>query len=112
MRTYDDLCEVMRECGIPFARISWEPLDPEDIPPLPHALLVPQRTRNAMADGGVCCKVTPYDIELYAHGSSIELEQRVDAALEAHDFQFNRYTVPLGDGIVETVWPGLDCIGI
>ena len=99
MRTYDDLCEVMRECGIPFARISWEPLDP-------------QKTRNAMADGGVCCKITPYDIELYAHGSSIELEQRVDAALEAHDFQFNRYPVPLGDGIVETVWPGLDCIGI
>ena len=112
MRTYDDLCGAMRACGLPFARISWDPLDPADIPPLPHVLLMPQRTRNAMADDGMACRITPYDVELYANGSSIALDERVEAALEAAGFTFDRYTVPLGDGIVETVWSGLDCIGI
>ena len=112
MRTYDDLCDALRACGIPFARISWDPLDPEDIPPLPHALLVPQKTRNAIAADGVCCRITPYDVELYTHGSSIELEERVEEALNARGFAYDRYPVSLGDGIVETVWGGLDCIGI
>ena len=112
MRTYDDLCDAMRACDIPFARTSWEPLDPSDIPPLPHALLVPQRTRNAIAADGVACRITPYDVELYSHGSSIALEERVEEALRDAGFAFDRYTVPLGDGIVETVWGGLDCIGI
>lgn len=112
MRTYDDLCDAMRACGLPFARISWEPLDPEDIPPLPNVILMPQRTRNAMADNGLSCRITPYNVELYANGSSIELEERVEAALKAAGFAFDRYTVPLGDGITETVWGGLDCIGI
>ena len=71
MRTYHALCDAMRACDIPFARTSWEPLDPSDIPPL-----------------------------------------RVEEALRDAGFAFDRYTVPLGDGIVETVWGGLDCIGI
>ncbi len=110
MRTYDDLCDAMRSCGLPFARISWEPLDPEDIPPLPNVILMPQKTRNAKACDGISCHITPYDVELYGHGSSIELEDRVQAALEAKGFAADRYTVPLGDGITETVWSGLDCL--
>ena len=112
MRTYDDLCDAMRACDLPFARISWDPLDPDDIPALPHVLLVPQKTRNAMADGGIACRITPYDVELYAKGSNIDLEERVEAALSAAGFTYDRYNVPLGDGIVETVWGDLDCIGI
>lgn len=112
MRTYDDLCAAMAACSLPFARISWDPLDPDDIPPLPHVLLVPQKTRNKNAGDGMSCRITPYDVELYAKGSNIALECQVEEALTAAGFTFDRYTVPLGDGIVETVWGDLDCIGI
>lgn len=110
MRTYDDICAAMRACGIPFARISWEPLAPEDIPALPHALLVPQRTRNAKASDGISCHITPYNVELYCQGSSMSLEERVQTALESAGFAPDRYTVPLSDGITEVVWGGLDCL--
>lgn len=112
MRTYDQLCAAVASCGLPYARISWDPLDPSDIPALPHVLLVPQKTRNAIAADGVACRITPYDVELYAKGSDIALEESVESALSRAGFSYNRYTVPLGDGIVETVWGGLDCIGI
>ena len=110
MRTYDDLCDVMRACELPFARISWEPLDPSDIPPLPHALLVPQRTRHQSASDGISCHVTPYNVELYVSGSNLALEEGVQAALEGAGFNADRYAVPLGDGITEIVWTGLDCL--
>ena len=110
MRTYDDLCDVMRACGLPFARISWDPLDPDDIPPLPHVLLMPQRTRNQSASDGISCHITPYNVELYVSGSNMALEGLVQAELEDAGFCANRYTVPLGDGINETVWTGIDCL--
>lgn len=110
MRTYDDLCAALAACEIPYARVSWEPLDPDDTPTLPHALLVPRRSRNKPANDAVACHVTPYDVELYLDGSSIELELRVQAALEAAGFNGDRYVLPLGGGVAEVVWASLDCI--
>jgi hypothetical protein len=111
VRTYDDLCAAVASCGIPYARIAFDKDDPEELPELPYVLMVPRGTRNFMANNRVVSRITSYDVELYARGSSIALEETVDAALSSMGFPYQRSTVPLEDNVVELVWKGIDCIG-
>lgn len=111
MRTYDQLCAAIASCDIPYARIGFNVDDPEDVPELPHILMVPKGTNNFMAGNRVVSRITTYDVELYAYGSSIALEETVDAALASHGFAYNRNTVPLEDGVTEMVWRGIDVLG-
>lgn len=80
MRTYDDLCAALASCEIPIVRITWDPDDAGELPPLPHAMLVPKETDNIFAANRVVCRVTDYDVEVYVRGSDIPLETEVEAA--------------------------------
>ena len=104
MATYDDLCAAVESCGLPFARIQFDPYDPDGIPDAPFCILMPLTTRNRMGSNAVVAHFYPYDVELYTDGSDMELEKRVQSALEGAGFAWQRSTVTLEDGIVQTTW--------
>lgn len=104
MATYDDLCAAIEEVPLPFARIQFDPDDPEGIPEVPFVILTPLRTHNKMGSNRVAMAFDPYDVELYTELSDMELEGRVEDALERHGFAYQRSHQDLGDGIVEVVW--------
>lgn len=101
MRTYADLCDAVRFCGLPFARVSWNKDDPDSIPGAPNVLLVPEDTEDIMADATNFQEATKYRVELYEHGSSLALEKRFEQALTDAGFEFTRHFVELEDGICE-----------
>lgn len=109
MRTYDDLCAAVASCGLEYARLTFAPTDPDDLPSLPYVVLVPQRTNNFFANDRIACAITAYDVNLYTDGSNMELEEQVGEALVAAGFGYQRNALPFGDGIVETCWNDLDC---
>lgn len=101
---YTDLCRAVASCGLPFARVCWDKDDPDAPPPLPYALLVPGATRDVMAGSRRAAEVTPYTVELYERGSSLDLEARLEAALDAAGLPFERRCVPLDGGVVEMAY--------
>lgn len=104
MASYDDLCAAIEECSLPFARIMFDPDDQDGIPQPPFVILMPQRTSNRMGSNHVVAQFDQYDVELYTRGSDMGLEERVESALKAHGFAFQRDTTTPGDGIAETIW--------
>lgn len=109
MRTYDELCAAIASCGLEYARLTFAPLDPDEIPALPYVVFVPQRTNNVFANDRIACAITSYDVNLYTEGSNMALEEQVGAALVSAGFGYQRGAIPFGDGIVETTWNDLDC---
>ena len=104
MATYEDLCAAVTECGLPFARIQFDPDDPDGIPDPPFVLLIPRRTLNRMGSNRMAAKFDAYDVELYTHLSDLALERRLQQALEARGFCFQRDHASLSGAIAETVW--------
>lgn len=104
MATYDDLCAAVEACGLPFARIQFDPDDPEGIPEPPFAILMPRPTRNKMGSNRVVMRFDQYDVELYTLGSDMGLEDRLDASLAAHGFACQRSHITPGEGVAEAVW--------
>ena len=109
MRTYDELCEAIASCKIPYARIAFDTDDPDELQAPPYVLLMPRGTNNFMAGNKIVLHITSYDVELYVDGSSTALEATVEAALDAGGFTYQRDTVTLDDGMVELIWKGSDC---
>ena len=78
MRTYDELCEAIASCEIPYARIAFDTDDPDELQAPPYVLLMPRGTNNFMAGNKIVLHITSYDVELYVDGSSTALEANVD----------------------------------
>ena len=97
MATYEDLCAAVTECGLPFARMQFDPDDPDGIPDPPFVLLIPRRTLNRMGSNRMAAKFDAYDVELYTH-------KKMKTNPEARGFCFQRDHASPSDGIAETVW--------
>ena len=83
----DKLLEIMTAIGIPFAYDHFaEGGSPE--PPFICYLL--PSDDNFSADGRVYYKVARVHIELYTDRKSLELEQRIEAALDAHGVFYSK----------------------
>lgn len=103
MRTYADLCAALKSTGIPYYRVCVDADDTAKVP-VPFVFLVPGDTVDVMAGGANYVKATGYTVELYERGSRLDVEQKVEDALEGAGFPYTRRCVPLDDGVVEMAY--------
>ena len=104
MPSYSDLCEVCEDVGLPYARIQFDPRDPDRVPSPPFMVLMPQRGGTVTGSNRVIADHRPYDVELYTDGSDMALEKRIRQALKAHGFTYQPDSVPIGGNIIKSVW--------
>ena len=104
MPTYNDLCGVCEDVSLPYARVQFDPRDPDGIPSPPFLILMPQYGGVTTGSNQVIAEHRPYDLELYTDGSDMALEASIRAALKRHGFTYQPETVPIGDNIIKSVW--------
>lgn len=104
MPSYNDLCEVCEDVSLPYARVQFDPRDPDGVPSPPFCILMPQYGGVTTGSNQVIAEHRPYDLELYTDGSDIALEASIRAALKRHGFTYQPETVPIGDNIIKNVW--------
>ena len=104
MPSYNDLCEVCEDVSLPYARVQFDPRDPDGVPSPPFCILMPQYGGVTTGSNQVIAEHRPYDLELYTDGSDMALEASIRAALKRHGFTYQPETVPIGDNIIKSVW--------
>lgn len=104
MPSYNDLCEVCEDVSLPYARVQFDPRDPDGVPSPPFCILMPQYGGVTTGSNQVIAEHRPYDLELYTDGSDMALEASIRAALKRHGFTYQPETVPIGDNIIKNVW--------
>ena len=104
MPSYNDLCEVCEDVSLPYARVQFDPRDPDGVPSPPFCILMPQYGGAVTGSNRVIADHRPYDLELYTDGSDMALEARIRDALKRHGFTYQPETVPIGGNIIKSVW--------
>lgn len=77
--TVADVLAVMASMGIPCVQMHWD--DPNDVPPLPYALLMPESAHEQNTADGPTVEYRGYDIQLYTKRRDVALEKAVTRAL-------------------------------
>lgn len=109
MGTIRELCQCVRAAGLPFAQVSWDTTDSSSPPDLPYALVVPTDSYDIVADGTNYARRTSYDVELYTRGRDFQTESKLESRLSSAGFTYERRHVPLGSGVLETVYTVITC---
>ena len=86
----DKLLEMMAEIGIPSAYDHFAEGESPDPPFITYLL---PRSNNFSADGKVYLKVTEVHIELYTDEKNPQVEQQVEAVLDAHGIFYDKTEV-------------------
>lgn len=100
----DELCAAISSCGLKFAQVEWDPSDKGSPPPLPYVLVVPGSGMDTHAGDTILARYTSYDAELYTRGRDPALEQKLEDAFISVGLIPDISHVPLGDGVLETVY--------
>lgn len=95
MSTLKEVLALLDELGLPYVQIQWSPASAPD---LPYVVLVPQQSRPTPADNTVNYLAVRYSIELYTRYRDMELEARIQAALEQAGIYYSRATTVIPDG--------------
>jgi len=85
--SYDDICNLVEEIGLPNA---YNHFAEGESPDPPFVLFLLPGTNNFMADGEVYQQVTEVSIELYTDRKDPSLERRVECVLAAHDIPWDK----------------------
>ena len=88
--TYDDICFLVEEIGIPYA---YDHFAEGESPDPPFLVFLLPGTNNFMADGEVYEQVTEVSIELYTDLKMPPLERQVENVLKAHDIPWDKTEV-------------------
>lgn len=104
MTDYEGLCAAVAEAGLDFAYVAWDVEDPSSVPPLPHALIVPQGSADAYASGESLGRLTAVVVELYERAGDPAPEARLEAALAAAGATYSKHMAYPGAGVAEAAY--------
>lgn len=88
--SYDDICSMVDEIGLPNA---YDHFAEGESPDAPFVLFLLPGTNNFMADGEVYQQVTEVSIELYTDRKDPSIESRVEHVLKSHDIPWDKTEV-------------------
>lgn len=74
--TYQDLCDLLKMVGIPFAFHHWK-----NPPVMPYGVYFDDYSNNFAADGIAYQIIRHFIIELYVRQRDPELEEKIEAVL-------------------------------
>lgn len=86
--TYEEIVNIVEETGLPSAYDHFAEGDAPDPPFL--VFMLPGRD-DFLADDKPYVKVTTLTFELYTEYKDPELEERIEAVLEAHEIIYDKY---------------------
>ena len=86
----DELMEIMKETGLPFA---YDHFAEGESPDPPFITFLLPGSNNFAADGKVYMKINEVHIELYTDEKNPETELLVEDALDAHDIFYDKTEV-------------------
>lgn len=88
--TYEEVMQMMEEMKIPFA---YDHFAEGESPDPPFICFLFPDSENFAADDVVYMEFSNLSIELYADEKDLELEDRVEAVLNAHEIFWNKSEV-------------------
>ena len=88
--TYDDICSLVEEIGLPYA---YDHFAEGESPDPPFLVFLLPGTNNFMADGEVYEQVTEVSIELYTDLKMPPLERQVESVLKTYDIPWDKTEV-------------------
>ena len=83
MATVADAIAALDAIKLPVTQQSWDSWEPETLPPLPYAILVPLSHREVTGSDGPVGEYREYQIQLYTKRRNVALEKGVRTALAA-----------------------------
>lgn len=86
----DKITEILKETGIPF---SYDHFAEGSSPSPPFICYLTAESDNFSADGNVYLKINEIHIELYTDKKDLDVEHKVDDALDAHGIFYNKTEV-------------------
>ena len=88
--TYDEIMELARETGLPFA---YDHFAEGESPDPPFLIFLFPRSDNFGADGRVYFKINVLHFELYTDEKNPEIEKTLEAVLDEHGFFYDKSEV-------------------
>lgn len=88
--THEDVMAMVQEAGMPFA---YDHFAEGESPELPYIVFLYPASDNFAADGAVYYKKNRLNIELYTDLKDVELEEKLEAVLDAHGIYYEKSEV-------------------
>jgi hypothetical protein len=87
-----ELKTILEEAtGIPVAYSHFKQSDNEPVPPPPFITYLVVSSSNFMADNKVYKQLQDIEIELYTDRKDINVEKKIEAALQEHEIPFETF---------------------
>ena len=88
--TYDDIANMLKEAGLPFA---YDHFAEGESPEPPFLIFLFPGSDNMFADNGVYFKISQLNMELYTDKKDPELEEKLEDILTAHEIPWEKSEV-------------------
>ena len=88
--TYDDITNMLKEAGLPFA---YDHFAEGESPEPPFLIFLFPGSDNMFADNGVYFKISQLNMELYTNKKDPELEEKLEDILTAHEIPWEKSEV-------------------
>mgnify|MGYP006347872559 FL=1 len=88
--TYDDITNMLKEAGLPFA---YDHFAEGESPEPPFLIFLFPGSDNMFADNGVYFKISQLNMELYTDKKDPELEEKLEDILTAHEIPWEKSEV-------------------
>jgi hypothetical protein len=89
MAVNKEIEDMLSPVGLPLAYRQFKPYKNKPVPKPPYLIYIIEREKGSGADGKNLVKERTVTIELYSDRKSTELEDKVEAAISA--FEFDKY---------------------
>lgn len=88
--TYDDITNMLKEAGLPLA---YDHFAEGESPEPPFLIFLFPGSDNMFADNGVYFKISQLNMELYTDKKDLELEEKLEDILTAHEIPWEKSEV-------------------
>lgn len=102
MKTLDELVGILKSFGLPFSNGAFLA---DEQPAPPYIEIEAGYSEAVFADDVTHIRWMPYDCALYCAARDYELEQRIEATLDAAGFTYAKAVTAIdGEGVIETAY--------